>query len=209
MEVLITGKNNPWLRDLNKNLTRPQTSKFKLKDQNKEEFYNRNLLLLCGRHSRMTKARPLKIRCLQNFKYNIDLHNEPKDLEIASFLNSSDKTRTRKSQAVHLHYSRANEIGQAEIEKTFIKLANQWLSETRGLSSTNEMSMHPAYQQIIGMGSAVVPLLLRELEKNSGRWFWALKSITREDPVPSQSNGKTRKMIRAWLDWGKERNYRW
>jgi hypothetical protein len=34
------------------------------------------------------------------------------------------------------------------------------------------------------MGKDAIPLLLRELGKKSGRWFWALKAITREDPVP-------------------------
>lgn len=96
---------------------------------------------------------------------------------------------------------------QVDIEATFTTLANQWLEEARGISSTNEMSMHPAYQQIIGMGEAVVPLLLREIEKKSGRWFWALKCITREDPVPPESRGKTQEMIKAWLEWGMQKGY--
>ncbi|HLP91243.1 MAG TPA: hypothetical protein VK184_22015 [Nostocaceae cyanobacterium] len=98
---------------------------------------------------------------------------------------------------------------QSKIEATFAALANQWLAETRGLSSTNQMCMHPAYQQIIGMGEAVIPLLLRELEKKSGQWFWALKSITREDPVPPEHRGKTKDMIKIWLEWGRQRGYKW
>ncbi|OUL34352.1 hypothetical protein BV375_04700 [Nostoc sp. 106C] len=96
-----------------------------------------------------------------------------------------------------------------DIEATFTALVNQWLEETRGMSSINQMSMHPAYQQIIGMGEVVIPLLLRELERKSGHWFWALKSITREDPVPPEYRGKVNKMIKAWLDWGRDRGYRW
>ena len=95
------------------------------------------------------------------------------------------------------------------LEAIFTTLVNQWCEETRGMSSTNQMSMHPAYQQIIGMGEAAIPLLLRELEKKSGRWFWALKSITREDPVPSEHRGKTPEMIKAWLDWGRHKGYVW
>lgn len=64
--------------------------------------------------------------------------------------------------------------------------------------------MHSAYQQIIGMGSDVIPMLLRELERNSGRWFWALKSITREDPVTPEQQGKTKEMIESWLNWGRK-----
>ncbi|MBD2437213.1 hypothetical protein H6G69_10435 [Nostoc sp. FACHB-110] len=88
-------------------------------------------------------------------------------------------------------------------------LAQQWREETRGVSSTNQMSMHPAYQQIIGMGEAVIPVLLRELERKSGRWFWALKSISREDPVSSEYRGNTKEMTKAWLEWGRQRGYQW
>jgi len=98
---------------------------------------------------------------------------------------------------------------QTELESTFTYLVNQWREQNRGVSSTNQMSMHPAYQQIIGMGEAVIPLLLRELEKKSGQWFWALKSITRQDPVPSEHRGKVKEMIKAWLEWGSERGYKW
>ena len=98
---------------------------------------------------------------------------------------------------------------QAEIELIFTALVNQWREENRGVSSTNQMCMHPAYQQIIGMGEPVIPLLLRELEKKSGHWFWALKSITGEDPVPPEHRGKINKMIKAWLEWGGERGYKW
>ncbi|NEP54002.1 MAG: hypothetical protein F6K65_36510, partial [Moorea sp. SIO3C2] len=69
---------------------------------------------------------------------------------------------------------------QEDIEQTFRQLVDQWRKETRGISSTTHAAMHPAYQQIIGMGKEAIPLLLRELEQKSGRWFWALKSITRE-----------------------------
>ena len=96
-----------------------------------------------------------------------------------------------------------------ELENTFLELAEQWRRETRGISSTNKASMHPSYQQIIGMGKAVIPLLLRELERNSGQWFWAIKAISREDPVPPEKRGQTQEMIRYWLEWGKQKGYRW
>jgi hypothetical protein len=89
-----------------------------------------------------------------------------------------------------------------DIEIAFSQLVNQWRRETRGVSSTDELIRHPAYQQIIGMGKAVIPLLFRELERKSGRWFWALNKITGEDPVPPESRGRTQEMIRVWLEWG-------
>jgi hypothetical protein len=67
--------------------------------------------------------------------------------------------------------------------------------------------MHPAYQQIIGIGPAAVPLLLRELERDVDHWFWALKAITGVDPVPPASRGKVREMAAAWLRWGRDQGY--
>ncbi|MCL1466655.1 hypothetical protein [Argonema galeatum] len=78
---------------------------------------------------------------------------------------------------------------KAELETTFYQLVEQCRRENRGVSSTDQLSMHSAYQQIIGMGGDVIPMLLRELERNTGRWFWALKSITREDPVTPEQRG--------------------
>lgn len=98
---------------------------------------------------------------------------------------------------------------QTELATTFYQLVEQWKTETRGISSTEQLSLHPAYQQIIGMGPNVIPLLLRELENNSGRWFWALKSISREEPVTPEQRGKTKEMIAAWLNWGREKGYTW
>lgn len=98
---------------------------------------------------------------------------------------------------------------QTELATTFYQLAEQWKTETRGISSTEQLSLHPAYQQIIGMGPNVIPLLLRELENNSGRWFWVLKAISREEPVTPEQRGKTKEMIAAWLNWGREKGYTW
>ena len=69
---------------------------------------------------------------------------------------------------------------QAELERTFFELANRWRDETALLSSVTRTAMHPAYQRIIGMGPAAVPLILRELEQRPDHWFWALTAITGE-----------------------------
>lgn len=98
---------------------------------------------------------------------------------------------------------------EPDLEKVFLELADRWRRDTRTLSSTDEIARHPAYQQIIGMGKDAVPFLLRELERSSGRWFWALKSIVREDPVPPEKRGKTKEMVKCWLEWGRRNGYRW
>ena len=86
----------------------------------------------------------------------------------------------------------------------FYRLKSQWEAETAFLSSLSDIAMHPAYQQIIGMGPVVIPLILREMKKEPGHWFWALKSITGDDPVPPAHRGKIKAMTEDWLVWGKE-----
>jgi hypothetical protein len=71
------------------------------------------------------------------------------------------------------------------------------------------MALCPSYQRIIGLGPAVLPLLLRELEREPDHWFWALKAIAGEDPVPGASRGKVREMARAWVEWGRQQGYQW
>jgi hypothetical protein len=46
------------------------------------------------------------------------------------------------------------------------------------------------YQQIIGMGWSVVPLMLEELQREPDQGFWALEAITDVNPVPPDAAGK-------------------
>ncbi|MHC5730400.1 MAG: hypothetical protein ACYTXY_41090, partial [Nostoc sp.] len=73
----------------------------------------------------------------------------------------------------------------------------------------SKISMHPAYQRIIGMGQPVVPLIMRELEREPDHWFWALNAITRVNPVKSEQRGRLQQMAQAWIEWGKANGYRW
>jgi hypothetical protein len=86
--------------------------------------------------------------------------------------------------------------------------ARQWKSETRYVSSTSDMVLHPAYQRIIGLGPAAVPLILDELRREPNHWFWALKAITGEDPVPPADRGRLDRMTAAWLAWGQRAGFR-
>ena len=87
----------------------------------------------------------------------------------------------------------------------YAALAAEWKAATAYSSSTTAMVTHPAYQAIIALGSAVVPLLLRDLEREPIHWFEALQAITGEDPVPHESWGRIPAMADAWLAWGRER----
>jgi len=104
----------------------------------------------------------------------------------------------------------APEPGQREREElgaVFASLAGTWRRETGMLSSVTDISMHPAYQQIIGLGPAAVPLILRELQRRPDHWFWALSAITRENPVPPEDAGNVRRMAEAWVAFGRRHGY--
>jgi hypothetical protein len=94
-----------------------------------------------------------------------------------------------------------------ELEATFRNLVDQWHRDTDHYSSQTQKAMHPGYQRIIGMGPAALPLIFRELEANSGHWFWALRAITGDDPTCPADSGKIEKMGEGWLAYGRERGY--
>jgi hypothetical protein len=102
------------------------------------------------------------------------------------------------------------ETWQASEEElaSFHALAERWTKETAHLSNMAKKALHPAYQEIIGMGEGVVPLLLAELRREPDDWFWALYAITGANPVPVESRGNLRAMAEAWLQWGFEKGYR-
>lgn len=95
------------------------------------------------------------------------------------------------------------------VEQRFRRLAVVWDKETAYLSSMAEASNHPAYQEIISLGTEVVPLLLRDLAENYTHWFCALRKITGADPIPESAAGNIPRMAEAWLRWAKDNGYQW
>ncbi|MEO1395544.1 MAG: hypothetical protein AAFV90_21790 [Cyanobacteria bacterium J06634_5] len=94
-------------------------------------------------------------------------------------------------------------------ERQFNQLAQEWRANTALLSDLSKKSMHPAYQRIIGMGQEVLPLLLKELERRPGHWFWALGAITGANPVKPENRGRMKRMAQDWLEWGRDHGYQW
>jgi len=92
--------------------------------------------------------------------------------------------------------------------RRFADLAAQWKRESRLISNVTKKSLHPAYQQIIGMGDAAVPLILRDMETNGpDDWFWALTSITGANPITDAISGNIPAMTEAWLQWARQAGY--
>jgi len=97
----------------------------------------------------------------------------------------------------------------APLVARFRRLANLWISETINVSILDDVITHPAYQEIIGMGPAAIPLILDELEREPNHWFPALAAISgTQSPVPEEDAGDIDKMTDAWLQWAKENSYR-
>src|SRR5262249_42316731 len=99
--------------------------------------------------------------------------------------------------AVIIHYVERQKLwwrGSSEIEqeslaeKKFQELAQKWRKETKHMSSLTKAILHPAYQRIIGMGPVAIKFILRELEERPHHWFWALESITGDNPVQPEDD---------------------
>ncbi len=94
-----------------------------------------------------------------------------------------------------------------DIKTTFHELADTWRRETGYMSSAQDMAMHPAYQRIMGMGQPAIALILKELEAKPDHWFWALRSLTGENPVLAEHIGNVKLMAQDWLSWGYKHGY--
>ena len=93
------------------------------------------------------------------------------------------------------------------IEYEFGHLVSEWKSGRPRGADVAQMTRHPAYRRIIGMGKPAIPLILKELERETDHWFPALRELTGASPVPEESKGNLSKMTQAWLDWGKDEAY--
>ena len=89
----------------------------------------------------------------------------------------------------------------------FQDLASQWRRETALRSSITAIAMHPAYQQIIGLGEPALPLIFQELHREPDHWFWALQAITGENPIHEEKAGDLEAMTNDWLSWAKVHRY--
>jgi len=94
-------------------------------------------------------------------------------------------------------------------EARFADLDARWRSETQFLSDPQMIVDHPAFREVVAMGIAVVPLLLRELESGPNLWVWALPEITGDDPIMPTDSGNISRMSETWIRWGRQRGLRW
>jgi len=109
--------------------------------------------------------------------------------------------------ALHRNGPPQSSSARLDLDDELSALARAWRDARGATSSSLKAAMHPAYQRIIGKGSAAVPFLLRQLRERPDHWFWALMAITGEDPVAPEQRGNLPQMADAWLAWGEAEGY--
>ncbi len=117
------------------------------------------------------------------------------------------KAPKRASSVLRVRIPKDDPDQTTKLAAVFSKLAHQWRRETSLSSFMETMAMHPAYQRIIGMGPAALPLILQEMTRKPDHWFWALAAITGENPVPPEDAGNLSKMTEDWLQLGRTRGW--
>lgn len=96
-----------------------------------------------------------------------------------------------------------------DLKSTFEQLLidlNDTISGTRCYITTTELILSDPYQQIIGLGPDVLPLLFNHLTVSNGSIFsHALRSITRINPahgILDNQDARTK-----WIVWGRQHGY--
>jgi hypothetical protein len=88
------------------------------------------------------------------------------------------------------------------VRQRFTSLADVWRRETAFESSVTRRAIHWSYQQIIGMGPVVLPLILEELRSDEDDWFWALTAIAGEDVARGAET--LTEATHRWLAWASD-----
>jgi hypothetical protein len=91
------------------------------------------------------------------------------------------------------------------LEQQVRDLLARWREETAHLSSSSQLTAHPAYAALISLGEPAVPILLRDLaQTHDGHLSKALTAITGGRPVPPEHRGRGRQIADDWLRWAHE-----
>lgn len=89
----------------------------------------------------------------------------------------------------------------------FFFYLKKWKEETAAHSSPATIRMNRYYQKIIGLGDTIIPLILRELEREPNDWFYALEMLTKDEENPMTDDMGFKESISAWINWGKNKGY--
>ncbi len=99
-------------------------------------------------------------------------------------------------------------IGTNDLKQEYDRLAADFLSNSMFLSSTDAIAGLEEFAGIVGLGPAVLPYILNDLESAPNSWFPVLAAIAGTSPVREQSRGIVAEMISDWRSWGSAHGYR-
>ncbi len=95
-----------------------------------------------------------------------------------------------------------------KVEAELMKRIDLWRRGTKGVSSSTQKFLHPAFIEIVGFGPDAVPIILRELQKAPSHLVSALRFITRVHNLISEDDvGDIIAMTDTWLNWGRTNGY--
>ena len=111
------------------------------------------------------------------------------------------RTRKRARRSIEDLVAEWAEEDPDAVRHQFEELAATWRRETRGAPLAITRLTHWAYLRIIGLGPKALPLILRELERETDHWYGALNAISGEDPAEGVETFEG--AAARWLEWGR------
>ncbi len=138
---------------------------------------------------------------------NFHLTQIPPYLVYQSFGNIEEIYLKRELVILDLTCSTALTHRKNNIATRFIQLASEVEEDCMMVSISTHIALHPSYQEIIGMGEKVIPLLIKKLNETPVFWFWAIEAIAGINPVPKSHRGNIPEMVKDWKKWANVNNY--
>ena len=99
----------------------------------------------------------------------------------------------------------ASEMYKHQVKKKFEYLSGIWKAETMFSSSISEIVNNSSYRAIINLGEDALPLIIDDLKKTDTHWFYALESITGENPIKKEHRGVIPMMKVDWIEWATQK----
>jgi adenine-specific DNA-methyltransferase len=90
------------------------------------------------------------------------------------------------------------ELDLASIPETFTRLARQCRRETAVLSNPRQIAAHPAYQQIIRLGTAAIPFIMEAMKIDGALWLQAMSAISGDKPNGLRRSDDIASAIEQW-----------
>lgn len=131
------------------------------------------------------------------FEYNITLSDSGKSI----YCSFSNAMKLYEGNSLFVKQRKQNEeYGE------FLELKEKWKKETIFESSADKIFSNSNYVRIIDFGSDALPWIIKDLKRNGGFWFFALKKITGINPIKNENVGKYEGMKKDWIEWS-EKHY--